>query len=190
MLEMEPEGCAVTNMNSTRKAKRVSFAPYASQIKLPALEEDVPSTWYEKEEMQNLARKDVQALMAQSKAGTTTPKDNSICARGWEMYLEGQLAFRQRRRKAFTKVVIQKQEVLKTLYGDDKTEAAEALREYAELRSNKCRAEAQALGVQDALDVAKDASSKSTADHMYSTDGSSRSKQMMTMRNTCIIRAA
>jgi hypothetical protein len=188
MLEIETRDCCTSSKTSETlksRRKRVTFRPYASQIKLPPSESDGPqSMWYSKEQMLQLARADAESVMAQSKSGTFS--DKNVCGRGLEMYLPGELKIRQQRRISYTRAVLQKQETLKTLSGNNKDEVAEGLRKFSELKSKQCRAEAQALAVQDALDVAKDANTKTTSDHHV--EGSIRAMQMMTLRNACMMR--
>ena len=196
MLEMEMEPTressttmtTATNSNNEARTRRVKFLPYASQITVPTSKDDAPSLrclWYSKEEMFKLARADVNALIAQSKGESSS--DVVVCGRGLEMHMPGQLASRQKRRNAYTAAILQKQALLSTLYGDDKIEFAERLRKFAEQKSKQYKEEAHALGVQDALDVRKEAS----IDHGTSKDVAIRPKQMLSpMRNQPILRAA
>lgn len=130
--------------------------------------------------MHKQAREDVNAMIADSKSEKSNA--SRVCGRGLEMHMPGQLALRQRRRKGFTKALLQKQELLTTLCGDNKGEVADRLRKFSELRSKQSREEAQALGVQDGIDA--------HPGDLPSKEASIRPKpQVLTIRNPTMIRA-
>ena len=167
------------------QSMRVRFSPYAKQITLPNLaapaeDDDDPSVdsssssssdtsnshysnlWYSKEEMTNLARADVNALVAQSKVASKCAGDvpqqqqqqqPPVCPRGLEMYMPGQLVIRQRRRKAYQQAALRKRELLLTLYSNNPGEVATRLEKFLASRSQESKDESLALGVQDAMDA-------------------------------------
>ena len=96
---------------------------------------------------------------------------------------------RLRKRKAFFTAILKKQVLLKTLYGDDKEELAQRLCKFSELQSKQWRDEAQALGVQDALEARS--AQKETVDSVPAKEVAMRTKQVLpALRNQAIIRAA
>jgi hypothetical protein len=148
-----------------RKTMRVRFAPFISQRTLPEDaypdEDSNDELWYSKEVLHKLALADVHAIKSAGKTGTdasttTTQPSSSLAvdSRGLEAHITpGELIRRQRFRKHYVEALFRKRETLLVLCGENRNEVAERLEKFLTAKSKPCREQAQALGVQDAIDA-------------------------------------
>ncbi|CAB9527384.1 expressed unknown protein [Seminavis robusta] len=206
-MEMEPLTQEMAAVSLKKPTKQVKFAPWVSQITFPANVDAAPMDmlWYDKGEMQKLAKKDLDLLISQEKSQNTGVNGQAgeevVCSRGLEMYLRGQLPRRHARRRCYETAVLRKQAQLKALLGNAtanaKEQVAERLQKFLIVKSKACQEEARALGVQDAIDAQQvyHSATKTPSEHVaLSNSASHATKQALTSMQrhpqTTVLRAA